>query len=107
MRAAMRTRITYRRRSQNRFSIFLAVLVMLVILAAVGVRGYYLSQKLSEYDRKKAEIQAQIEEEKIKSREIEEYAKYVQTDEFIEEYARDKLGLVKEGEILFKNEDSH
>ena len=85
---------------------FLAVLVMLVILAAVGVRGYYLSAKLAEYDKKKEALRTQIEEEKLRSAEIEEYAKYIQTDEFIEEYARDKLGLVKEGEILFKNEEN-
>ena len=41
----------------------------------------------------------------FRSLEIEEYEKYTQTKKYIEEVARDKLGLVYEGEILFKDEN--
>ena len=34
-----------------------------------------------------------------------EYETYTQTKKYIEEVARDKLGLVYEGEILFKDEN--
>lgn len=96
-------KLTYRKKSQNRFSMFLAVFVMLVILAVVSVRSIYLSARLEEYDAKKAELQTQIEEENRRAEQIDDYAKYTQTNEFVEEYARDKLGLVKDDEIIFKD----
>ena len=37
--------------------------------------------------------------------EIEEFEKYTHTKKYIEEVARDRLGLVYEGEILFKDEN--
>ena len=40
--------------------------------------------------------------EKERSEEINKLKKYVGTDEYIEEVAREKLGLVKENEILFR-----
>ena len=48
------------------------------------------------------ELQTQIDAEKERSEEINKLKKYVGTDEYIEEVAREKLGLVKEIEILFR-----
>lgn len=52
-----------------------------------------------------AELESQIEAEKEKAEEIEEYGKYVQTKKYAEEVAKEKLGLVYEDEIIFKAED--
>lgn len=90
-------------KSQNRFSMVLAITVMLVILAAVSVRGLQLQKELTGYQEKKAELEQQIAEEEQRTKDIEEYSKYTKTDEYVEEVARDKLGLVKQGEIIFKN----
>ena len=51
-----------------------------------------------------AELESQIEAEKEKAEEIEEYGKYVQTKKYAEEVAKEKLGLVYEDEIIFKAE---
>ena len=101
----MAGRITYRKKSQNRLSVFMAILVMLVILGAVGIRGIFLKNRLQEYDEKIEELQSSIAQEQRRAEEIEEYSKYVETNEFVEEYARDKLGLVREDEIIFKDEN--
>ncbi|MDE6926052.1 MAG: septum formation initiator family protein, partial [Acetatifactor sp.] len=50
-------------------------------------------------------LEAQIEEEHLRTLGIEEFAKEVQTKGYIENIAREKLGLVYEGEILFKQDD--
>ena len=50
------------------------------------------------------ELAQQIEEEKARAKEIDELEKYVSTDEYVEEVAKDKLGLVHENEIIFKAE---
>lgn len=101
--AKARRRLVYRKKTQNRLSMALAVTVMLVILGAVTVRGFQLRTTLAGYQERKEELEQQIEEEQKRTGEIEEYSKYTKTDEYVEEVARDKLGLVKQGEIIFRN----
>lgn len=43
-----------------------------------------------------------MEEEYQRTEEIEETAEYMKTDEYVESVAREKLGLVKENEIVFR-----
>ena len=100
----MARRFVYRKKNQNRFSMFLAILVLVVLFVAGGIRGIFLNGKLKELDAKKTELQTQIEKEKQREKDIEEYGKYTQTDEYVEEMAREKLGLVREDEIIFHNE---
>ena len=38
-------------------------------------------------------------------KEIEEFKDYVKTDEYVEEVAREKFGLVHKGEIIFEPEE--
>ena len=42
--------------------------------------------------------------EQERTQEIDEQKEYMQTDEYIAEVARDKLGLVKGNEIVFEEE---
>lgn len=97
-------RVAYRKRSQNRFSIFLVtlVVVMIMIVVAVGCAG--LRQKLDINTNKENQLMLQLEAERKRTDEIQEYRVYTQTKRFVEETAKEKLGLVYEGEILFKEE---
>ena len=98
-------RIAYRRRRhQNRFSMFLVSLVVLMIMVVVAVRSVELQQKIAGYDTQIASLNAQIEAEQARAEQIEEYGKYTQTKGYVEEVAKDKLGLVYEGEILFQED---
>jgi cell division protein FtsB len=56
------------------------------------------------YTNRINELNADIEAEKERTEEIEEYRKYMQTKKYIEEMAKEKLGLVYENEILIKEE---
>ena len=42
-----------------------------------------------------------------RAEEIEEYKQYTKSREYIEEVAREKLGLVYEGEVIFKEGSSY
>ena len=100
-----RRRIAYRKRQQNRFSMFLVTLVVVMILVLVWVRSAELKDKI---DVKRAEallLDDQIEAEKARALEIEALEKEVQTKGYIEDVAREKLGLVYEDEILFKQDE--
>lgn len=98
-------RVAYRRRHQNRFSLFLVSLVVLMIMVVVAVRSVELQRKIAGYDTQIASLSAQIDSETARAEEIEEYRKYTQTKAYVEEVAKDKLGLVYEGEILFKEDN--
>ena len=57
-------RIAYRRRRhQNRFSMFLVSLVVLMIMVVVAVRSVELQRKIDGYDMQIAGLNAQIEAE--------------------------------------------
>ena len=97
-------KVAYRKRRQNRFSMFLVSVVVLLILVAVSVRSMELKKKLDTYTARQIKLEEQIAQEEERKEEIEEYRKYTQTKKFAEEMAKDKLGLVYEDEILFKQE---
>ena len=100
-----RKKVAYRKRQQNKFSMFLVGLVVLMIMVVVAVDGVELQRKIDEQTAKETELMTQKEAELARAEEIEEYRKYTQTKRYVEEVAKDKLGLVYEGEILFKEED--
>ena len=64
-----------------------------------------LFEKVNEYEEKEAYLNAQIDAEVARGKEIAEFERYTQTRKYIEETAKDKLGLVYPGEIVFKIED--
>lgn len=97
-----RRKIAYRKRNQNRFSMFLVSLVVVMIMVAVAIRSVGLQQKVDEKTAELKQLEAQIAEEKERALEIAEFGKEVKTKGYIENLAREKLGLVYEGEILFK-----
>ena len=97
-----RRRIAYRKRRQNRFSMILVTLVVAMVTLVVFVKGIELRQKIDVKVQEGMALDAQIEKEQNRTLEIEEPVKEVQTKGYIEDIAREKLGLVYEGEILFK-----
>ena len=102
---ARRQRVAYRKRQQNRFSMFLATLVVVLILVLVGVKSIELRDKINQKRTEAAQLEAQIEAEMQRTLEIEALGKEVQTKGYIEDVAREKLGLVYEDEILFKQDE--
>lgn len=79
------------------------VVIMLVVVVAVG--RYNIKQKQAEYDKREAKLAEQIAEEEARSAEIQEYEKYTKTKKYAEEVAKEKLGLVNEDEIIFKEDN--
>ena len=100
----MATRARYkRRRFQNRAGIIWATIVVLILVTVVSIKSVGLMQKAREYHAREAELEAQIEQETVRSEEIAEFEKYTETRKYIEDTAKEKLGLVYPGEIIFKN----
>ena len=100
----MARRIAYRKKRQNRTGMLLVTMVVLMMLVVVTVKSVELRGKKEAYEQKEMALQEEIDAEKLRTEEIEEYGKYTQTKKYVEELAKDKLGLVYEGEIIFKDE---
>ena len=82
---------------------FVVITIIVFLLAiVVGVAGYRKKQKNDIYLERIAELEKQIEKEEQRKEDLVEYGKYVQTDRYIEEIARERLGLVMPDEVIFK-----
>ena len=96
---------TKTRRGRNRRQRMGYKLIVLTVLCLL-VTGFYAKHRLQQknlvYQKQEEQLLAQIEEEEQRSREIEEHGKYVQTKKYVEEVAKERLGLVYPNEILFK-----
>lgn len=86
------------------FSMVTIVMCILVVMLAITFNAMSMQQKINDYNIRIQELQAEIEKEEERAKEIEEYRKYTQTKGFVEEMAQNVLGLVYESEILFKQE---
>ncbi|MCP1110833.1 cell division protein DivIC [Lachnospiraceae bacterium PM6-15] len=86
----------------NRASMFLVVLVLLVLAGVISVNSIGLRAKAKQHEATQAELQTQIEAEEKRTEEIEDLEDYVGSDAYVEDTAREKLGLVYENEIIFK-----
>jgi len=100
----MARKIAYRRKRQNRTGMLLVTMVVLMMLVVVTIKSVELRGKKEAYEQREMALQEEIDAEKLRTEEIAEYGKYTQTKKYVEELAKDKLGLVYEGEIIFKDE---
>lgn len=91
-----------RRIRSHKRSMVMISLVIILMGAAASVSSMTLLAKEKTYQAQEIELKEQIQEEKDRAAEIEELEKYVGTDEYVEEVAREKLGLVYKDEIIFK-----
>ena len=98
----MSRRVAFRGKRQNRLGMFLVSAVVVMLLFFVSFNSILLKQKQNEYAAREAELDVLIAAEEERTIEIEEFRKYTQTQAYIEELAKEKLGLVHEGEIVFK-----
>ena len=101
----MSTVIQGRRRDQRK-GMILVVLVVSILMIVVAVKGMELMNTLSELEAIETVLEERITEQINRADEIAEYEKYTQTRKFIEEIAKDKLGLVYGDEIIFRNSES-
>ena len=79
------------------------IVIMLVLV--VSIKSVELRQKRDYYALREAELSQEIANEEERAIDISEYETYTHTKAYVEEVAREKLGLVYEGEILFRDEN--
>ena len=86
---------------ENKLSIAFVTTVVLAMAIALGVKVNSIKKELAAYNQKVVE---KLDSEEQRAKKLEEQRKYVQTDSYIIEMAREKLGLVFPNEIAIKAE---
>lgn len=81
-------------------------MVVLSLAVVVNVGASSLREKDLEYQIREQNLEKEKEEENTRAAQLEEYRIYVQTKQYVEKVAKEKLGLVKKDEILLKPEKS-
>ena len=81
------------------------VLVAIVVSISLSVAKSNLMKQSALLEQETNKINQHIADAEEKSKELDEQEAYMQTDEFAEDMAREKLGMVKDNEILFKAKD--
>ena len=96
---------TYRKK---RIGFYVIAVAVLIICAVVSYSRYSFDRQYEALQEQKTELELAIAEEEARSEEIEEYSVYVKTKKFIEDVARNVLGLTSPDDILIKEgeEDS-
>lgn len=76
--------------------------VAVMLLGVTVSQSQNLEKRLAYYDERAAALEESIEQEQARTEEIKDKKEYMQTDEYVEEVARNRLGLVKDNEIVFE-----
>ena len=99
----MKRKIVFRKKKQNRLGMFLVMIVVLMLLVVVAIDSRELKETQKVYHDKIDVLEEQIDLQVVRQEELVEYRKYTKTKKYVEEVAKDKLGLMYENEILFKS----
>ena len=82
----------------------LVTIVILMVMIVVAFGRAQLKDKQAVVDDRTLQLEQEIAKEEERSLEIDEKEKYSKTNKYVEEVAREKYGMVKENEIVFKEE---
>lgn len=99
--ADVRTRRRKKKNRRGRLAVTVSVIVLISIFAA---RSAELAAKNSVYERQIVALQKEYDKELARQDELKEREKYMQTKKFVEEYAKERLGLIYPNEVVFKAE---
>ncbi len=80
------------------------VFIVLVFVAVMSIQIYKLKEKDAILADREQNLEDQLKDETQRAEDIEELNLYTQTMEYIKEMAN-KLGLVKDNEIIFKEDE--
>lgn len=90
----------------NRMALIGIIVVVFSLAIVVNVGASSLREKELEYEARELNLEKVKAEEEERALQLEEKRIYVQTKQYVEKIAKEKLGLVNKDEILLKPEES-
>ena len=87
---------------QHRISVISISGVVVLLAVVLSIGSISMQEKNRAYKAQEAELQDQIAAEIAREEAISELEEYVGTDEYVEDVAKEKLGLINPNEIIFQ-----
>lgn len=92
--------------SRENAAAMLAIMVVVSLLFAVLIiEGLRLNRKIDMGEARRQELEQQIAEEKQRTESIEALREYMQSEEYVKQAAKERLGLVESGELVFRSQE--
>lgn len=88
-----------RKNNTGRIS-FLCIGIFFVLVLSIQMVRLY--QKEQEYVQREETLTNQVKDLEKEQEELSEYEQYIQSKDYVEDTAKKKLGLIYEGEIIFR-----
>ena len=90
------------KRKRNRIAMALIGVIALFLLSFLLYQRNKAQKQIARYNAQEVALKEKIEAENARTKEIDQLKEYMKTDEYAEEVAREKLGLVKDNEVVFQ-----
>lgn len=91
-----------RTKPKRGYSLFITITTVILLSCISIYKKIDIKSQNDILISKQEELQKKIEDENERTLELEKKKEYIKSKEFIEETARDKLGLVYKDEIIFE-----
>ena len=98
--------MSIRRSSKKRGGTLSVAVIVVAFLIVMIFQIVQLKNKETAYAQQTAQLNKQLKEETERTDEINALADYMQSDQYIEDMAKSKLGLAYDNEIIFKEKEN-
>ena len=95
-----------RKKKENRMGKLCVSGIVFMFLIVVSIQIVKLYKEDQTYIAKEKELNEQLEDATEEQQQLADYEQYTQSQQYIEEVAKSKLGLVYNNEIVFKEQDT-
>ena len=92
-------------RRKSKRNLLLVLLIVVFVASATGIEIMQLHKKSQTLAVTERQLESQIEEAKLEAENLVNREKYMQTKKYIEDEAKNKLGLVYPDEIVIRPSD--
>lgn len=99
----MSRRVEFRTKKSSHFGMVTVLVLVAMFCSVIVIKSLGMQSKRDDYNRRIEALEKQIEEQEERTKDLQEYEKYTKTVKYVEEVAKDKLGLVYEDEIVFES----
>ena len=91
-----------KQKAAERREMIIIGIIATVIIAAIVIFTFSLKSSVTENEEKIARLENQIEEENDRASELDDEEAFMDSNEFIEKIARERLGLISPNETIVK-----
>jgi len=94
------------KKKKKRTGLIITACIVLLLCGAITYQQRSLEKEKASYADRIAELEKEKTELNEEAADINEYSDYTQSKEYVEDTAREKLGLVYNNEIIFETTNS-